>query len=104
MATRRRNSAGEAPRGKTVVQPRKEELRRRLRRIAGQVAGIQTMIEEDRYCVEILTQISACRSALDSVAGLMLEDHTRHCVLGAQKPGQSEELIRELVETFQKYR
>ena len=90
--------------GKAVVQPRKDQVRKRLRRIAGQVEGIETMVAEDRYCVDILTQISACRSALDSVAGMLLEDHTRHCVAHSLKSGKGEELIEELVETFRKYR
>ena len=89
---------------RSVEQPRKDELRKRLRRISGQVQGIQTMLEEDRYCVDILTQISACRSALDSVAGMLLEDHTRHCVANALKSAGGEEQIKELIDTFKKYR
>lgn len=91
-------------RAKQTVQPRKEEIRKRLRRIAGQVDGLSAMIEEDRYCVDVLTQISACRSALDSVAGILLEDHTRHCVGRAIKSDSGEDMIRELVETFKKYK
>ena len=58
----------------------REALRRRLSRIAGQVAGLQRMVEEDRYCVDILTQIAAVRSALDAVGVRLLTDHLQHCV------------------------
>jgi DNA-binding FrmR family transcriptional regulator len=55
-------------------------LLKRLKRIEGQVRGLQTMIEEERYCIDILTQVSATRAALDGVALGVMEDHVRHCV------------------------
>jgi CsoR family transcriptional regulator, copper-sensing transcriptional repressor len=55
-------------------------LLKRLKRIEGQVRGLQNMIEEERYCIDILTQISATRAALDGVALGVMEDHIRHCV------------------------
>jgi DNA-binding FrmR family transcriptional regulator len=55
-------------------------LIKRLHRIEGQVRGIERMVEEDRYCIDILTQIAATRAALDGVALKVLEDHVRHCV------------------------
>jgi DNA-binding FrmR family transcriptional regulator len=58
----------------------KDALLKRLRRIEGQVRGLQNMIEEERYCIDVLTQVSATRSALESVALGVLEDHVRHCV------------------------
>lgn len=61
----------------------KEQLQVRLRRIEGQVRGIQGMVDQDRYCIEILTQISAVQAALDKVALGLLDGHTRTCVLGA---------------------
>jgi DNA-binding FrmR family transcriptional regulator len=61
----------------------KPELRRRLRRIEGQVRGIHRMIEDDEYCIDILTQISAASSALKKVSMALLEDHLRHCVADA---------------------
>ena len=61
----------------------KDQLIRRLRRIEGQVGGIERMVEEDRYCIDVLTQISAVQAALDKVALGLLDDHARHCVLGA---------------------
>ncbi len=61
----------------------KEQLRDRLARIEGQVRGVARMVEEDRYCVDVLTQISAIQAALDRVALGLLDDHARHCLTGA---------------------
>jgi DNA-binding FrmR family transcriptional regulator len=63
----------------------KENLLKRLRRIGGQVGGIERMITEERYCIDILTQVSAIQAALDKVALELLEDHARHCVVGASE-------------------
>ncbi len=60
---------------------------RRLRRVEGQVRGLQRMVEEDKYCIDILTQISAVTSALESVALGLLEQHLGHCVAGAIAEG-----------------
>jgi CsoR family transcriptional regulator, copper-sensing transcriptional repressor len=81
-----------------------KKLTQRLNRIAGQVAGIQRMVEEDRYCVDILTQIAAVRSALDSVGVELLTEHVHSCVLGhgtesehaCAKPMTQEELVEEV--------
>jgi DNA-binding FrmR family transcriptional regulator len=64
----------------------KDKVRKRLSRIAGQVAGLQKMVEEDRYCVDVLTQIAAIRSALDAVGVELLSDHIRHCVSDSASP------------------
>jgi len=61
----------------------KDQLTERLLRIEGQVRGIQRMVDDDRYCIDILTQISAIQAALDKVALGLLDDHARTCVLGA---------------------
>lgn len=61
----------------------KHQLQGRLRRIEGQVRGIQSMVEDDRYCIDVLTQIGAVQAALDKVALGLLDDHAHHCVLGA---------------------
>ena len=68
----------------------KDELLRRLRRIEGQVRGIAQMVEEDRYCIDVLTQISAATKALQSVAVGMFDDHLRHCVADAVSQGGRE--------------
>jgi DNA-binding FrmR family transcriptional regulator len=61
----------------------KDQLHGRLRRIEGQVRGIEAMVEDDRYCIDVLTQIAAVQAALDKVALGLLDDHTHHCVMGA---------------------
>jgi DNA-binding FrmR family transcriptional regulator len=74
----------------------KDALRKRLRRIEGQVRGIDGMVADDRYCIDVLTQIGAVQAALDKVALGLLDDHARHCVLGAE-PGLAEERTEELM-------
>ena len=64
----------------------KDQLQKRLRRVEGQVRGIEGMVEEDRYCIDVLTQIAAVQAALDKVALGLLAEHARHCVIGA--PGE----------------
>ena len=63
---------------------------RRLRRVEGQVRGVQRMIEEDAYCIDILTQVSAVTKALEAVALSLLDEHLRHCVADAVKVGGDE--------------
>jgi DNA-binding FrmR family transcriptional regulator len=75
----------------------KEQLRTRLRRIEGQVRGIEKMVQEDRYCIDVLTQIAAAQAALDKVALGLLDGHARHCVIGRQAEGEPEELTNELM-------
>jgi DNA-binding FrmR family transcriptional regulator len=65
----------------------KDELLRRLRRVEGQVRGLQQMVDQDRYCIDVLTQISAATKALQRVAVGMLDDHMRHCVADAVARG-----------------
>ena len=68
----------------------KDQLQARLRRIEGHVRGVQGMVEDDRYCIDVLTQISAVQAALDKVALGLLDEHARHCVVGANDGSQSE--------------
>ena len=65
----------------------KDQLQKRLHRIEGQVRGIERMVEEDRYCIDILTQIAAAMTALESVGLKVLDDHVSHCVAGALASG-----------------
>lgn len=65
----------------------KEALKKRLHRIEGQVRGIERMVDEDRYCVDILTQVAAVRTALESLGLEVLEDHVNHCVHDALTAG-----------------
>ena len=74
----------------------KQKIQMRLRRIEGQVRGIQNMVEEDRYCIDVLTQVNATRAALESVALRLLADHTQHCVTEAIQSGGGTAKIREL--------
>ena len=74
----------------------KGQLLNRLKRIKGQVGGIEGMVEDDRYCIDVLTQISAVQAALDKVALGLIDEHARHCVMGATKddqPEKTEELM-----------
>ena len=68
----------------------KETLTKRLHRIEGQIRGIEKMVADDRYCIDILTQISAIQAALDKVALGLLDDHAHHCVIGAKQSEQHE--------------
>ncbi|MBV8713355.1 MAG: metal-sensitive transcriptional regulator [Solirubrobacterales bacterium] len=81
------------PRGYTAS---KDQLLARLRRIEGQIRGIQGMVEDDRYCIDILTQISAAQAALDKVALGLLDGHAHTCVIGAEpdeQDGRTEEMM-----------
>jgi DNA-binding FrmR family transcriptional regulator len=74
----------------------KAQLQTRLRRIEGQVRGVQGMVEDDRYCIDVLTQISAIQAALDKVALGLIDEHARHCVMGAEdaeRGAKSDELM-----------
>ena len=68
----------------------KDAVQKRLRRIEGQVRGVQRMVEEDQYCIDVLTQISATTKALQAVALELLEDHLGHCVTNAIEAGGPE--------------
>ncbi len=79
----------------------KEALVRRLHRIEGQVRGIERMLEEDRYCIDVLTQIAAVSTALESVAFRILDDHVNHCVAGALASGDSEDAAQKSAELLE---
>jgi len=81
----------------------KEALQRRLRRIEGQVRGIQRMVEEDKYCVDILDQISAVRAALDKVGLHLMSDHIKGCVAEAVSTDQHDAKVEELVDVVGKF-
>ena len=76
----------------------KDQLKDRLARIEGQVRGVARMVEEDRYCIDVLTQISAIQAALDRVALGLLDDHARHCLVGGHGgPTEPEDQVHELM-------
>jgi DNA-binding FrmR family transcriptional regulator len=82
---------------------RKDDIQLRLKKIAGQIKGIQRMIDEQKYCVDILIQIAAVRAALDKVGLIILENHSRECLRQAIKNGEQEEMISELIEVLKKF-
>jgi DNA-binding FrmR family transcriptional regulator len=69
----------------------KDALIKRLHRIEGQVRGVEKMVENDRYCIDVLTQISAVNTALESLAFKILDEHVRHCVAGALASGDKDD-------------
>jgi CsoR family transcriptional regulator, copper-sensing transcriptional repressor len=84
----------------------KAALVKRLHRIEGQVRGIERMVEDDRYCIDVLTQISAVSTALESLALKILDDHVRHCVAGALQSGDEADgqaKVDELLEAVQRF-
>ncbi|MEN0644059.1 metal-sensing transcriptional repressor [Alkalicoccobacillus gibsonii] len=81
----------------------KEQLSNRLKRIEGQIRGIQKMVEDDRYCVDILTQISAVNAAMKKVSLQLLEDHSKHCVADAIKEGNGDQAIEELMSVVERF-
>jgi DNA-binding FrmR family transcriptional regulator len=84
----------------------KDAMIKRLHRIEGQVRGIERMVEGERYCIDILTQIGAVSTALESLAQKLLEDHANHCVVGAIESGNradAEAKTRELLDAVQRF-
>lgn len=81
----------------------KSNILQRLRKIEGQVRGIQGMINDDRYCIDILTQVAAVQAALDKVGLMILEDHTRGCVTRAIREDGGSEAIEELISVIGKF-
>ena len=77
----------------------KDQLTKRLARIEGQIRGISKMVEEDRYCTDVLSQINAARAALDKVALGLLDGHARHCLMGAgDGPDDPDAQVDEMME------
>jgi CsoR family transcriptional regulator, copper-sensing transcriptional repressor len=87
---------------KKVVQPDKQQMLNRLKRIEGQVRGIHKMVEEDRYCVDVMHQVSAVNSALNKVSLALLADHTHHCVARAVKEDNGAEAIDEVLDVMER--
>ncbi len=86
--------------------PQKDRLVKRLHRIEGQVRGIEKMLADDRYCIDVITQISAVTTALDAVAFEILDAHVNHCVAGALASGDEEaaaEKSRELLDAVHRF-
>lgn len=96
-----------SPSHKKPINPRNDDekvkLVNRLKRIEGQVRGIQKMVEDDRYCVDILVQVSAINAALKNVGFNLLERHSHHCVTHAIHSGDGEEAIDELMKVMKQF-
>jgi CsoR family transcriptional regulator, copper-sensing transcriptional repressor len=96
MASHSATTSGRAGAGAGGAAPppgysdEKDQVLKRLRRVEGQVRGLQRMVEEDRYCIDILGQVSAATSALQAVALLLLDEHLAHCVTDAVRTGGAE--------------
>lgn len=80
----------------------KKRLLARLSRIEGQVRGLARMIDEDKYCIDVLTQVSATTSGLENVALTLLEDHLAHCVVDAARSGSAEEKVTEAADAIRR--
>lgn len=87
----------------TVERKDKDDLLKRLNRIGGQVEGISRMIAQDRYCVDVITQIAAVRSALDALGLRLLHDHAHGCVKHAVKSGDGDRAIEELMKVVERF-
>lgn len=80
----------------------KKQLSNRLKRIAGQVQGLQKMIDEEQYCIDIITQSSAARSALSGLEDVMLENHLSEHVIHQMKDGREDKAVEEIISAFKK--
>lgn len=100
-----RDTADAGPRRAVAVDPQiRDRNLKRLRRIEGQVRGLQRMIDEDRYCADILTQISSVQEALRSVGRELMRNHLKHCAASALRSGpeQAEAMVDELIDLMYK--
>ncbi len=102
-AVRRGAVAAPPLRTRGSYQASKEELLNRFRRLAGQVNGIAQMVDEERYCPEVLTQLSAATAGLEKIGFILLRDHVRYCVAEGIAAGQGEAYMDELIATIQRF-
>ena len=86
-----------------MVHKRRKDVKDRLSRIEGHISGIQKMVEEDRECSELLTQIAAVRAALNNVGKILLEDHLESCMVEAVKSGNHEEFLEDLKKALSRF-
>lgn len=83
------------------MKPNRDAVLNRLRRVEGQVRGLARMVEDDRYCIDVLTQLRAARAALTRVETLMLKDHLGHCIEGAINSGDAADQRRKAAELIE---
>lgn len=79
----------------------KEKLIRRLKIIEGQIRGLQKMVQEDKYCIDVITQTSAVKQGLSSVEDSLMEEHLGHCVINQIKKGQTDKATKEILKVYQ---
>jgi DNA-binding FrmR family transcriptional regulator len=80
----------------------KDQVLKRLRRVEGQVRGLQRMVEEDTYCIDVLTQVAAATKALQGVGLQLLQEHLNHCVADAARDGSPEQLVNEATRAIER--
>lgn len=88
---------------KALDEEYKQDVLRRLRRIEGQVKGVQKMILDDKNCVDILTQVAAIRAAVNKVGGMILEKHSNICMQNALESDDKEKVVKGLIDTVQRF-
>ena len=104
MARGEQEALTEVPLHGYIKADHKDKLENRLKRIEGQVRGVQRMVDEEAYCIDILTQISSLIAASEKVAAMVLRDHVEHCVKESIKnQDQAEEKIDELVDAVERF-
>ncbi len=81
----------------------KQGIQDRLKKIEGQVRGLQRMVEEDRYCVDVLVQVAAAKAALNKVGLALLEGHARGCMQAAVRRGEGDEAVSELMDVLERF-
>lgn len=91
------------PEGHQVHRPDKIKILNRLKRVEGQIRGIARMVEEDKYCVDILNQVAAARAALGQIGLMLLETHARGCVVRGIKNEDEEATVTELMEVIKRF-
>jgi DNA-binding FrmR family transcriptional regulator len=84
-------------------QASKQDLLRRFNRLNGQIAGIAQMVEDERYCPEVLTQLSAAIAGLEKIGFILLRDHVKHCVTDGVNAGDGDAYLDELIATIQRF-
>lgn len=104
MPTRIKRTAKATPlKTRGSYQASKDALLLRFSRLNGQITGIAQMVEEERYCPEVLTQLSAAIAALEKIGFILLRDHVKHCVTDGINAGQGDAYLDELVATVQRF-
>jgi CsoR family transcriptional regulator, copper-sensing transcriptional repressor len=84
-----------------MEKPNREKILRRLKILEGQVRGLQTMIQDDAYCIDVITQTSAVKQGLSNIEDILLEGHLGHCAVNQIKSGKEQKAIEEILKVYQ---